>query len=266
MIISIKNTEVPAIGLGTWLLSGKECIETVRLALSIGYRHIDTAQIYGNENEIGAAIRDSGMGRDELFLVTKVATSNFRYGNVIRSTLDSLDKLKTDYVDLLLLHWPDSRVPLEESVGAMNRLVEDSRVRRTGLSNFPPSMVEHALGYGDIFCNQIEYHPYLSQDEPVAHAGRNGYLITAYCPLAKGQVADDKAIRGIGMKYDRTPAQVTLRWLYQQGVCAIPKSSSEKHLRENMDIFGFELTKEDMDIISSLDKGLHLDPVSHMSG
>ncbi len=263
--IRFRDLEVPLIGLGTWLLSGEECVRTVQTALSLGYRHIDTAPIYGNEKEIGKAVRFSEIPRDELFIVTKIPPSNFRFDDAIRSVGESLDDLGTGYVDLILMHWPDRDVPVEDTVRAMNSLRINGMTRAIGLSNFPPRLIDDASKFGDIFCNQIEYHPYLSRDKLILHSKKSDYLLTAYCPLAKGRVLWDETIKKIGAKYSKTPAQVTLRWIIQQGICAIPKSSNKERLRENIDIFDFELDNEEIDIISSLNRGLHLDPVSHLS-
>jgi 2,5-diketo-D-gluconate reductase B len=156
---TIKGEKVPSLGLGTWRLSGQECITAVERALALGYQHIDTAQIYANEGEVGRAIQNSGVNREEIFLVTKVWTSSFSYDGVIRSTRGSLKKLRTEYVDLLLMHWPNPRVPLEETLGAMRELQEEGSVKHVGVSNFPPSMVEEATLHAEIFCNQVEYHP-----------------------------------------------------------------------------------------------------------
>lgn len=256
---------MPALGLGTWLLSGNKCVETVKTALSLGYRHLDTAQIYGNEKDVGRAVRNSGIKRSDIFLVTKISTSNFLYDDAVESTYKSLEELGSEYIDLILMHWPDSSVPVGETVSAMNELSEKGFVKYIGLSNFPPSKVEEALLFGDISCNQVEYHPYLSQDSLISHSRSNNYVLTAYCPIAKGRVTGDKTLREIGERYSRTASQVTLRWIIQQGICAIPKSSGADHLRENIDIFDFELEDKEMEAIGSLAKGLHLDPVSHMS-
>ena len=161
----IKGEKVPSLGLGTWRLSGQECIRAVERALALGYRHIDTAQMYANEGEVGRGIRNSGVGREEIFLVTKVRTSSFSHDDVIRSTRESLEKLQTEYIDLLLMHWPNPSVPLEETLGAMRKLREEGSVKHMGVSNFPPSMVEEATEHAEIFCNQVEYHPYRAQDE-----------------------------------------------------------------------------------------------------
>lgn len=241
------------LGLGTWRLSGQECIKTVERALALGYRHIDTAQMYANEGEVGRGIRNSGVGREEIFLVTKVSTSNFSHEKVIRSTRESLKKLQTEYVDLLLMHWPNPSVPLGETLGAMTELQEEGSVKHVGVSNFPASMVEEATRYATVFCNQVEYHPYTAQDELLKQAREMDCLLTAYSPVAKGRVLNDKTLQEIGEAYGKTPAQVALRWLIQQEkVVAIPKAASEDHLRSNLNIFDFELSDEEMERIFAL--------------
>ena len=250
---TIKGEKVPSLGLGTWRLSGQECVKAVEHALALGYRHIDTAQMYANEGEVGRCIRNSGVGREEIFLVTKVSTSNFSREKVIRSTRESLKKLQTEYVDLLLMHWPNPSVPLGETLGAMTVLQEEGSVKHVGVSNFPPSMVEDAARYATVFCNQVEYHPYTAQDELLEQAKEMDYLLTAYSPVAKGKVRNDVTLREIGEAYGKTPAQVALRWLVQQEkVAAIPKAASEDHLKSNLDIFDFELSDEELERVLTL--------------
>ena len=250
---TIKGEKVPSLGLGTWRLSGQECVKAVEHALALGYRHIDTAQMYANEGEVGRGIRNSGVGREEIFLVTKVSTSNFSREKVIRSTRESLKKLQTEYVDLLLMHWPNPSVPLGETLGAMTVLQEEGSVKHVGVSNFPPSMVEDAARYATVFCNQVEYHPYTAQDELLEQAKEMDYLLTAYSPVAKGKVRNDVTLREIGEAYGKTPAQVALRWLVQQEkVAAIPKAASEDHLRSNLDIFDFELSDQEIERVFTL--------------
>ncbi len=249
----IKGEKVPSLGLGTWRLSGEECARSVECALALGYRHIDTAQMYANEGQVGRGMRNSGVGREEIFLVTKVSTSNFSHDDVIRSTRGSLKTLQTEYVDLLLMHWPNPSVPLGETLGAMTELQEEGSVKHVGVSNFPPSMVEEATRYATVFCNQVEYHPYRAQDQLLGQAREMDYLLTAYSPVAKGRVSRDVPLREIGEAYGKTPAQVALRWLIQQEkVAAIPKAASENHLRSNFDIFDFELSDEEMERIFAL--------------
>jgi diketogulonate reductase-like aldo/keto reductase len=250
---AIKSEKVPSLGLGTWRLSGEECVWAVERALALGYRHVDTAQMYANEGEVGRSIRNSSVDREEIFLVTKVRTSSFSHDNVLRSTRESLKKLQTEYVDLLLMHWPNPSVPLGETLGAMRGLQEEGSVKHVGVSNFPPSMVEEATEHAEIFCNQVEYHPYRMQDELLGQAREMDYLLTAYSPVAKGRILNDATLREIGQAYGKTPAQVTLRWLIQQEkVVAIPKAASEDHLRSNFEVFDFELSNEEMERVFEL--------------
>jgi 2,5-diketo-D-gluconate reductase B len=250
---TIKGEKVASLGLGTWRLSGEECVRSVERALALGYRHIDTAQMYANESEVGRGIRNSSVDREEIFLVTKVRTSSFSHDDVIRSTRESLKKLQTEYVDLLLMHWPNPSVPLGETLGAMTELQEEGSVKHAGVSNFSPSMVEKATRHAGVFCNQVEYHPYRAQDELLEQARGMDYLLTAYSPVAKGRVLNDATLKEIGEAYGKTPAQVALRWLIQQEkVAAIPKAASEDHLRSNFDIFDFGLSNEDMKRIFAL--------------
>ncbi len=250
---TIKGEKVPALGLGTWRLSGQECVRAIERALALGYRHIDTAQMYANEGEVGRGMHNSGVDREEIFLVTKVRTSSFSHEGVIRSTHESLEKLQTDYIDLLLMHWPNPSVPLEETLGAMRELQEKGSVTYVGVSNFPPSMVEEATRHAEIFCNQVEYHPYRAQDGLLKQAREMDYLLTAYSPVAGGGAVNDRTLREIGEAYGKTAAQIALRWLTQQEkVAAIPKAASEDHLRSNFDIFDFELDDEEIERVSTL--------------
>ena len=250
---TIKGEKVPTLGLGTWRLSGEECRRTVERALALGYRHIDTAQMYRNEDEVGKGMQRSAVNREEDFLTTKVWPSDFSYGRVIETTRGSLKRLRTDRVDLLLMHWPSRGVPLEETLGAMRELQEEGSVRHIGVSNFPPSMVEDAARHAGIFCNQVEYHPHEAQDELLEQAREMDYLLTAYRPLSKGAILNDETLQEIGDAHGKTPAQVALRWLIQQEkVAAIPKAASEDHLRSNFDVFDFKLSREEMERISGL--------------
>ena len=252
----IKGTRVPALGLGTWQLSGRSCFETVRQALDLGYRHIDTAQMYGNETEVGWAIRESGIDRDAIFLTTKIAPGNMAAAAVRRSTEESLRRLATDHVDLLLIHWPAGEVPLGETLGALARLRDAGKARHIGVSNFNVALLEEAVATqgADIFCNQVEYHPYLSQRAVLAAVRRHGLLLTAYSPLARGRIQRDPALASIARSYGKSPAQVALRWLLDQdGVAAIPKAAGRAHLAANLAIFDFALRPEHRAAIDALD-------------
>jgi len=250
---NIKGKKVPSLGLGTYRLGGEDCVGAVSLALSMGYRHVDTAQMYGNEAEVGRGMERSGVDRGEVFLTTKVWPNDFRHERVIRRTQESLQKLRTEYVDLLLMHWPGDGVPLAETLGAMRELQEEGSVRHIGVSNFSPSLTEEAAEHVDVFCNQVEYHVYKGQDALLDQARKMDYLLIAYRPLSRGGVEDDATLKEIGEAHDKTAAHIALRWLVQQEkVSAIPKATGEDHLRANLDVFDFELSDEEMDRIASL--------------
>ena len=250
---NIKGEKVPSLGLGTYRLTGEACTEAVERALSMGYRHVDTAQMYGNEAEVGRGIENSGVGRGELFLTTKVWPGDYEHDRVIEKTRGSLKKLRTDHVDLLLMHWPGDGVPLGETLGAMRELQEEGAVKHVGVSNFSPSLAEEAAEHVDVFCNQVEYHVYRDQDALLQQASEMDYLLVAYRPLSRGNVENDATLREIGEAHGKTAAQVALRWLVQQEkVSAIPKSTGEDHLRANLDVFDFGLSDEEMGRVSSL--------------
>ena len=250
----IKGEKVPSLGLGTYRLTGEAGKRAVERALSMGYRHVDTAQMYGNEAEVGRGIEDSGVDRGEVFLTTKVWPRDFARDRVLRMTRESLKKLRTEYVDLLLMHWPPGGgTPVGETLGAMRELQEEGSVRHIGVSNFSPSLAEEAARHAEIFCNQVEYHVYKSQDPILYQARSMDYLLTAYTPLSRGRVGDDPTLREIGEAHEKTAAQVALRWLIEQRkVSAIPKATSEEHLASNLDVFDFELSDEEKDRVSSL--------------
>jgi 2,5-diketo-D-gluconate reductase B len=250
---TIKGEKVPALGLGTYRLTGEACVRSVGRALSMGYRHLDTAQMYGNEAEVGRGIEDAGVERGEIFLTTKVWPSDFAHDRVKEKTRASLKKLRTEYVDLLLMHWPGDGVPLGETLGAMRELQQAGSLLHIGVSNFSPSLVEEAAEHAEIFCNQVQYHPYRRQDALVDQAQEMDYLLTAYTPLSRGGVQKDTTLREIGDAHGKTATQTALRWLVQQDkVCAIPKATGEEHLRENLDVHDFELSAEEMNRIFSL--------------
>jgi diketogulonate reductase-like aldo/keto reductase len=251
-MLQVQGQAVPALGYGTWPLKGKACYQGVAHALALGYRHIDTAQGYDNEAEVGRAMRDSGLPREEIFLVTKVRPQNFTFDKTLASSRESLSKLNTPYIDLLLLHWPNDRVPLSETMKAMRRLQDEGVTHHIGVSNFSPGLVKEAAQYATIFCNQVEYHPYHPQDDLIRQAREMGYLFTAYSPVARGKVMGDPVLQKIGARHGKSPAQVSLRWIIQQGLSTIPQSSSEKNRAANIDIFDFALTEEEMAEVDGL--------------
>ena len=256
--ISVKNVTVPALGFGTWALSGNVAYQATRMALDLGYRHIDTAQIYGNEAEIGRAIRDSGIPRGEIFLTTKIAPSNLRAADVRRTHEESLRHFGLDQVDLLLVHWPNARIPLGETLEALTALRDAGKARSIGVSNFTVALLRDCIErYGaDIICNQIEYHPFLSQLALKEMIARCGLMLTAYAPVGRGRVFTDKTLVAIGRKYGKSGGQVALRWLLDQDkVCAIPKAARREHAAANINIFDFTLSPEDRAAIDALAEG-----------
>ncbi len=256
---AIQGEEVPALGLGTWQLTGADCREAVRHALALGYRHVDTAQNYDNEAQVGQGLQDAGVDRDDVFLTTKVAPRNLAPGDVRRSTEQSLQRLQTDYVDLLLVHWPAGDFELEATLDAFVALQEEGKTRHVGVSNFSPDLLERALAHASLFCIQVEYHPFLSQQGLLGMARKHDLLFTAYSPLARGKVLDDELLQALADAHDKSPAQVALRWLVQQrNVAAIPKASRAEHRASNLDIFDFELSEEEVNHLFNLACGERL--------
>ena len=252
--IEANGAKIPAIGLGTWELRGRTCARLVEQALRLGYRHIDTAQVYENEREVGEGLRGSGVKRDEVFITTKVWTSHFTPNDLERSTKESLVKLRLTEVDLLLLHRPNPQVPLSETLGALARAKQLGLARHIGVSNFTVALIEEAVAAcpEPLVCDQVEYHPYLDQTKVREACARHGLAVVAYSPVAKGRIKNDQALKRIGERYRKTSAQVCLRWLVQQNVAAIPRTSKLERLSENIEIFDFELSDADMQEISAM--------------
>jgi 2,5-diketo-D-gluconate reductase B len=251
--LAANGASIPALGFGTWQLAGPTCRDRVIDALAVGYRHVDTATAYGNHREVGAGLARSGVDRDEIFLTSKVWFEDLAHRDVIASTESSLKELGTDYLDLLLIHWPNPNVPLEETLGAMLELRESGRVRHLGVSNFPPSWVERALELAPIVCDQVEYHPLLSQDQLLETLRARGLALVAYSPLAHGEGLDHPTLQEIARAHGRSTAEVALRWLLaQDGVGAIPKAASREHLEQNARVFDFELDEEEMQRIHAV--------------
>lgn len=251
--IPIENTTMPVLGFGTYRLQGKTCSESVADAIAIGYRHIDTAESYDNEKAVGDGVKSSGIDREQLFLTTKVWYNHLKHDVLIKAVESSLRKLQTDYVDLLLIHWPSREVHMEEPLEAMMELKRMGKIKLLGVSNFTCEMVDMAIALAPVVCNQVEYHPFLDQSRMLDTLQDNDMVMTAYSPIAKGKVFEHDVLKEMGEKYDKTPAQITLRWHIQQDkVAAIPKSSDGERRQQNFDIFNFELTQEEMQQISAL--------------
>jgi diketogulonate reductase-like aldo/keto reductase len=255
--VEAKGVKIPAIGLGTWELRGRTCARLVEQALRLGYRHIDTAQIYENEREVGEGLRASGVARNEVFVTTKVWTSHFAPHDLERSTKESLNKLRLTDVDLLLLHWPNPRVPLSETLDALAHVRKLGLTRHVGVSNFTVALVEEAVAkcQAPLICNQVEYHPYLDQTKVREACAQHELAIVAYSPIAKGRVRNDETLARIGRAHGKSAAQVCLRWLVQQQVAAIPRTSRLERLSENIAVFDFELAAAEMADIAAIGGG-----------
>jgi diketogulonate reductase-like aldo/keto reductase len=248
------GARIPLIGLGTWDLRGRTCARMVEEAIRIGYRHIDTAAMYGNEEEVGQGLRTSGVPRDDVFITTKVWSSNLRARDFERSTRESLDKLKLPTVDLLLIHWPNPSIPLKETIGALCKMKREGLTRHVGVSNFTVALVEEAvkLATEPLVNNQIECHPYFDQTKVIAISRERGLSVTAYSPVARGRVQADAVLTRIGKAHGKTAAQVCLRYLVQQDLIVIPKTSRPERLKENFAIFDFKLSGAEMKEVAVL--------------
>lgn len=257
-LVEANGAHIPAIGLGTWTLKDEHCADIVETALRGGYRHVDTAAMYDNEKAVGTGLKRSGVGRDEVFVTTKVWYTDIADGKLQRSAKDSLARLALDDVDLLLIHWPSSSIPIAESIGALNDARLRGLTRHIGVSNFPSSLLEQAIALSDapIVCNQIEFHPYLNQSKVHGACDKAGLAKVSYCPLGRGGgLFGEEVIVQAAKNHSRTPGQIILRWHVQQhGVVAIPRTTKPERLAENADIFDFELEASEMSEISGLSR------------
>src|ERR1700744_4682574 len=254
LLVEANGAVIPAIGLGTWELRGRACARLVEQALRLGYRHIDTAQVYENEREVGDGLRASGGRRDDGFGPTKVWPTHFAPNDLERSTKESLSKLKLAAVDLLLLHWPNPRVPLAETLGALAHVKQLGLARHIGVSNFNVALIEEAVAAcpEPLVCDQVEFHPYLDQTKVREACARHHMALVAYSPVARGRIKNDPTLARIAEAHGKTAAQVSLRWLVQQNVAAIPRTSRIERLSENIDIFDFTLSDDDMRELSQM--------------
>ncbi|MBS1624770.1 MAG: aldo/keto reductase [Bacteroidetes bacterium] len=251
--ITIGSTHIPRIGLGTYKITGPDAAGDIAAAIGIGYRHIDTARMYENEAEVGKGIRNSGVDRSEIFVTTKVWPSDFH--DLLPAVEDSLRKLQMDRVDLLLLHWPSDPESNKTAVAQLNEVINKGYAKSVGVSNFTIAQLEEARKEAPIICDQVEYHPYLSQAKLLAYLRSYDMALTAYRPLALGKVTKDPVLMDIASKHHKTAGQVTLRWLVQQDdVAVIPKTTHRERMAENFNIFDFELTQQEMDAIFALNK------------
>jgi diketogulonate reductase-like aldo/keto reductase len=253
--VAVGGARIPVLGCGTWELRGEPCARIVAEALKLGFRHIDTAQGYENEDAVGEGLRASGISRDEVFVTTKVRPQLLSQGVLQQSVEDSLKRLGIDRVDLLLIHWPNPEITIAESMAALSDAKRRGLARHIGVSNFTIATLAEAIRVSPepFVTNQVEYHPYLDQRRLLAAIRGHGLAITAYCPIALGEVVGDPVISGIAKAHGKTEAQVTLRWLIQQGdVIAIPRTSKVERLRENLDVFDFALSAQEMEKMGGL--------------
>src|SRR5437868_3355538 len=255
-IVEANGAKIPAIGLGTWQLNGSVGAHVVEQALKRGYRHLDCALMYGNEREVGEGLHASGVKREDVFITTKVPHTELAPSALERAVKQSLANLRVPDVNLLLVHWPNPQIPLAETMGAMCRMKRGGYARHIGISNFTVQLIEEAvkLSSEPIVTNQIEWHPYLDEETVRAACKRHGIAVTAYCPIARGRAVGDEVLTAIGKKHGKTAGQVSLRWLVQKGAIVIPRTSKVERLSENMNVFDFALTPEEMAEVDELAK------------
>lgn len=255
----LGDDQMPALGLGTWRLAGDAGSAIVEEALFQGYRHLDTAQMYDNEAAVGTGLASSGVARQEIFLTTKIDDQHHRAADLDRSLDESLKRLRTDHVDLLLIHWPVEWPIMAETLAALAAARADGRARHVGVSNFEPDQIEFALGHAPIEVNQVEYHPLLGQPELLTQADELDLQVTAYCPIARNEVAGDPACRAVAERHGVTPAQIALAWLLAQPrVSAIPQTSRPERLAENLAAASIELSSDDISLLDAAPKDQRL--------
>lgn len=259
------ENEIPKLGLGTWQNTDPEkCVESVRMALDLGYQHIDTAQIYENEQHVGKGIEQSKKDREDIFLATKVWIDMLGKNDVKRSVKNSLDKLNTNFIDLLYVHWPADSYNAKETMQAFNQLVEEGIVENIGVSNFSPEQLEEAQKYSDvnILANQVEMHPFLQQEELLEYCQENNIYLVAYSPLARGDVIGHDVLSEIADNHGVSEAQVSLAWLQsKENVVAIPKASSKEHIEDNFESSELKLSNSEIEKIEDIEKNeRHVDP------
>ncbi len=253
-VVEANGARIPLIGLGTWELRGRTCARVVEQALRLGYSHIDTAEIYENERDVGEGLHAAGVRRNDVFVTTKIWPSHFAPRELERAARECLARLRLSDVDLLLLHWPNPQVPLSETIGALCKVKRDGLARHIGISNFTVALIEDAvkLSSEPLVCDQIEYHPFLDQSKVIAACRAHGMAVVAYSPIARGAVRNDKVLARIAAAHKKTAVQVCLRFLVQQDVVVIPRTSKLERLSENAAIFDFELSDENMNEIAAL--------------
>jgi len=252
--VEAHGARIPMIGLGTMTLKEDICVQAVKTALQVGYRHLDTAAFYGNEKENGEGLRASGIKREEVLICTKVRENNLLPENFNKSLDQSLANLQLPYVDLLLIHWNNKDIPFKTSIGALCAAKKDGRAKHVGVANFTTKMLDEAWAVTSepLVCNQIEVHPFINQDKVLAASKKHGMAVVAYVPIARGKVPGAEALERIGKAHGKTAAQVSLRYLVQQGIVVIPRTNRLERLEENFALFDFALTDAEMQEIHKL--------------
>jgi 2,5-diketo-D-gluconate reductase B len=252
--VEAQGARIPLLGLGTWELRGRACTRVVEQALRLGYRHVDTAEIYDNEREVGEGLRASGLKRGEAFITTKIWPTHYAPRELARAARDCLVRLRLSEVDLLLLHWPNPQIPLSETLGALCKVKREGLARNIGVSNFTVALIEQAVQAASepLVCNQIECHPFLDQSKVIAACRHHHMAVVAYSPIARGKARDDELLQRIGAAHKKTAAQVCLRFLVQQDIVVIPRTSKVERLSENAAIFDFVLSEAEMAQIAAL--------------
>jgi 2,5-diketo-D-gluconate reductase B len=252
--VEAHGARIPLIGLGTWDVRGRTCARIVEQAIRLGYRHIDTAQMYDNEREVGEGVRASGVKRGEVFVTTKIWPTHFSPPELARTAKECLVRLRLSEVDLLLLHWPNPNVPLAETIGALCKVKRDGLARHIGVSNFTVALVEEAVSLATepLACNQIEVHPFLDQTKVINACRKHGLAVVAYTPLARGRAVRDPVLTEIGKQHGKSAVQVCLRWLVQQNIVVIPRTEKVERLSSNAAIFDFTLSDDEMARIGGL--------------
>ena len=253
-VIEAHGARIPLVGFGTWELRGRACSRLVEQALRLGYRHIDTAELYDNEREVGEGVRAAGIGRDEVFITTKIWPSHFAPRDLERSAQQSLTRLRLTQVDLLLLHWPNPQIPLRDTLGALCKVKRAGLARHIGLSNFTVALTDEAVRFATepLVCNQIEVHPFIDQSKVIAACRSHGMAVVAYSPVARGGVSAHKVLARIGEAHGKSAVQVSLRFLVQRGIAVIPRTSRLERLSENLAIFDFNLSEPETAEIARL--------------
>jgi 2,5-diketo-D-gluconate reductase B len=251
--VAANGAKIPLLGLGTWDLRGRTCARMVEQALRLGYPHIDTAEMYDNEREVGEGLRASGIMRDSVFITTKIWPNHFAPRELESAARASLERLRLSDVDLLLLHWPNPQVPLADTIGALCKVKREGLARHIGVSNFTVTLIADALKASTepLVCDQVEYHPFLDQSKLLAACHQHGMAVVAYSPLARGDLRNEVLVH-IGAAHKKSTAQICLRYLVQQNVVVIPRTSKLERLSENAAIFDFTLSEREMHDIAAL--------------